>query len=247
MFTSPEDSHKHSLETLELLYGHDDFMDSIKSVADVGCGKGLDIEWWATRETREEIPKPHNYDCYAIDWAPNTVKAGLPNNVTVIEGDFNKPVLEKRVDIIWAHDCFQYSTNPIATLRNWNSMMHENGMLILQVPQCVNIEHKRYAARTYSYQPFSYNITNLIYLLACNGFDCNDGMFIKTAGDPWIKCAVYKATEPLEVRDTSWYDLVETKLLPKSAVQGIDKYGYLRQEDIVTRWIDSRITEFGRA
>jgi hypothetical protein len=51
-------SHKHSLQTLETFYEFDDFMESIGTLADMGCGSGLDLEWWATRTTRDETPRP---------------------------------------------------------------------------------------------------------------------------------------------------------------------------------------------
>jgi hypothetical protein len=40
-------------------------------------------------------------------------------------------LLPRKVDLMWCHDSFQYVLNPLATLRHWNSMMNENGMLII--------------------------------------------------------------------------------------------------------------------
>ena len=48
MFRNEEESHQHSLQTLNQLYEYDDFMMSIKTVADLGCGTGKDLIWWAT-------------------------------------------------------------------------------------------------------------------------------------------------------------------------------------------------------
>ena len=60
-FTNAQASHAHSLEILDALYQYDDFMASIKTLADLGCGKeGLDLEWWATRTTRDQSPVPLN-------------------------------------------------------------------------------------------------------------------------------------------------------------------------------------------
>ena len=47
-FKNAYESHEHSRKTLDLLYGYDSFLDSIESVADFGCGSGLDTHWWAT-------------------------------------------------------------------------------------------------------------------------------------------------------------------------------------------------------
>ena len=66
-FISHEQSHQHSLRTLETLYEYDDFMESVKDMVDLGSGSGLDLEWWATRTTREEVPQPLNIRCLGID------------------------------------------------------------------------------------------------------------------------------------------------------------------------------------
>ena len=50
-----QQSHEHSLRTLNLLDGFDDFKASIKHLADFGCGKGLDLEFFAhMRELNED-------------------------------------------------------------------------------------------------------------------------------------------------------------------------------------------------
>ena len=58
---------RHSLKVLNQLYEYDSFMDSLKNVADMGCGTGEDINWWATLTTRDDPPEPHNYNCFAVD------------------------------------------------------------------------------------------------------------------------------------------------------------------------------------
>ena len=68
-FSSAQESHLHSLETLELFYSYSDFMESIDSVCDLGCGKeGLDLEWWATREVdADDVIIPLNINCHGVD------------------------------------------------------------------------------------------------------------------------------------------------------------------------------------
>ena len=66
-FRNPESSHDHSLQTLNWLYEHDDFMASVDTLVDLGCGSGLDLEWWATRTTRDDDPRPLNIDCIGVD------------------------------------------------------------------------------------------------------------------------------------------------------------------------------------
>ena len=83
------ESHQHSRETLDVLYGYDSFLDSLEVVADMGCGSGLDINWWATLETRDDPPEPRNYVCYAVDKKIQIDPAiqALPNLV-VLEKNF---------------------------------------------------------------------------------------------------------------------------------------------------------------
>ena len=53
LFKNGYDSHQHSLEVLNLLYGYDSFLDNLKVIADMGCGRGYDAQWWAQLTTRE--------------------------------------------------------------------------------------------------------------------------------------------------------------------------------------------------
>ena len=65
MFKNLDEAHAHSLETLNLLYKYSDFMRSIKTVADLGCGAGKDLAWWATRTTDDEDrPEPLDIKCH---------------------------------------------------------------------------------------------------------------------------------------------------------------------------------------
>ena len=67
-FSSALASHAHSLQTLNVLYEFDDFMESVGSVLDLGCGDGLDMQWWATATTRDEdSPQPLNIRCMGVD------------------------------------------------------------------------------------------------------------------------------------------------------------------------------------
>lgn len=245
MFSSSQESHKHSLETLNLLYDHDDFMDSITSVADLGCGAGHDIMWWATLQTRDDEPVSHNYRCIGIDKETRQFGYGKPSNLRIVEADFDKTTLATPVDLVWSHDSLQYSENPAATLRTWNQMLSPGGAFIVIVPRTVNIEMNRWSTVTYSRQMFSFTITNLIYMLAAAGFDCKDGMFMKHPDDPWLHAMVYKSDHaPRPVNETTWYELRDLGLLPDSFDSSIFRYGFARQEDLVTRWIDQSITDW---
>ena len=66
-FATPEQSHAHSLQTLNALYEYDDYMESVGTLVDLGCGAGLDLAWWASATTRDEYPRPLNIECVGVD------------------------------------------------------------------------------------------------------------------------------------------------------------------------------------
>jgi trans-aconitate methyltransferase len=239
LFRNKYESHEHSLNTLELISVYDDFMDSITTIADMGCGSGLDITWFATLCDRDDPPRPYNYDCYAVDKDLSKMDKNLPPNVNLIQSDFSELILPKKMDLILSHDSLQFSINPLHTLKVWNKQMNVNGMLVIAVPQTMSMNHNKFTNTIYDGCYFNYNIGNLMYMLAVNGFDCRDSYFYKSSVDSWIYAAVYKSDiEPMDPSKTRWYDLVEKNLLNDSVVTSINKHGYLKQEDIMVTWLD---------
>ena len=56
---------------------------------------------------------------------------------------------------------------------------------------------------------------------------------------------MYKsAVEPLNPATTGWYELADAGLLNESMEKSIDRYGYLRQEDLITMWLDKSLQDF---
>jgi SAM-dependent methyltransferase len=250
MFSRPELSHAHSLPVLNALYEYDDFMSSIQTVADIGCGQGLDLEWWATRTTRDEKPEPLNIQCTGIDTIDQVPVVKKYKNTVYQKIDFEQglgPPKKTKFDVLWCHDAFQYAINPIKTLSQWRADASENAMLVLIVPQTTNITGKSINF----YQPsgcyYHYTMINLIHMLAIAGWDCRGGYFKKSVDDPWLYAAVYNsAIPPMNPKNTTWYDLVDKKLLPESADRSIMAHGYLNHNDLVLSWIDKSITWLGQ-
>jgi hypothetical protein len=48
------------------------------------------------------------------------------------------------------------------------------------------------------------------------------------------------------IQTTTWYELAEKNLLPETAVASINRYGYLRQQDLVLAWIDKSLSWLGQ-
>jgi trans-aconitate methyltransferase len=240
-FKNAYDSHDHSRQILDLLYGYDSFLDSISVVADMGCGAGQDVEWWATLRTRDDPPEDRDFTVYGLDQNISGIDkfvTDLPN-VKFIQGDFEQPgLLPRKVDLMWSHDSFNYAINPLQTLATWNRQMNTNGMLILSIPQNMHYQYNRFQNNSYSGVYYNHNIATLIYMLATSGFDCKDAYFYKNANDPWLYAAVYKSSEPLDPKTTSWFDLADKNLINDSMKNSINKHSYVRQEDIITTWLD---------
>lgn len=244
LFKNAHDSHRHSMEMLDMIYGYDSFLDNISTVADMGCGHGLDTEWWATLYTRDDPPEPRNFLVYAVDQNIDNIDADLlaaNPNIVPIKGNFEDRIIPRQVDIIWSHDSLQYARDPLSTLKVWKNTLNVNGMLMLVVPQTTYIQHNRLIVSNHSHQYYSYNILNLMYLLALSGFDTRDAYFYRKENSPWLYAGVYASDYDPVSDHASWYDLVERNLVNESVAASVHKFGYARLEDVVVQWFDKSL------
>ena len=248
-FINSEASHTHSLQTLNMLYEYDDFMESIRTVVDLGCGEGQDLEWWATATTRDEDPRPLNISCIGVDVAEQLPIAKQYTNMSYQKTDFEEEVYtpkKSKYDVLWCHDAFQYAVNPIQTLSKWWNIAETNAMLVLIVPQTTNIHRNQLTFFQDSGCYYHHSMVGLIHMLAVSGWDCRAGFFKKNLTDNWLHAVVYKSDiAPMDPKKTTWYDLVEKKLLPESAGKSIMSHGYLRQQDLIVPWLDHSLSILG--
>jgi len=243
-FEKTTDSHDHSLQVLNQLFEYDDFMYSIKTVVDLGCGSGDDLEWWATRTTRDEYPEQLGIKCTGVDLLDNVALTKKHPNISYQQGDFESLIEHPKAgfDILWCHDAFQYATNPLQTLSRWWDIASNGGMLYICVPITQRIHRRQleYVAPAGNF--YHYSLVNLMYMLAISGWDCRSGFFKQDVNDDWIHAVVYKSdVEPMDPKTTTWYKLSELKLLPASTDSSIHAHGYLRQQDLVIPWLDKSI------
>ena len=244
-FGSPHEKHEHSFKNvLSYMYEYDDFMDSVGRVIDLGCdAEANDMLWWANATTRDETQTPLGIKCVGV----NTFKKlnVKHSSISYQNHDIESLNRVKRTfDIVWCYDQLQYLLNPYQALSNWWHIADNNAMLVLAVPQTVNTEYHIQEYNLSLGHKYHYTMPQLIYMLAVSGWDCRSGFFKKTPGDPWLYAIVYKSdVEPMDPKETNIYKLVEeTELLPQCAVDGIHKYGKLRQRDLILPWLDKNIT-----
>ena len=246
-FRNSEESHAHSLQTLNMLYEYDDFMASISTVADLGCGDGQDLEWWATRTTRDESPKPLNINCVGVDVQPELLMAHRYRNITYQQNDFEKEIFlskKRPYDLIWSHNSFQYCINPIATLSLW---WQKASMLVIVLPQTTNLVQKQQAFEQPSGCFYHHTLVSLIHMLAVSGWDCRAGYFLKRPTDNWLHAIVYKSEHaPMDPKITSWHDLAEKNLLPDTVAKSAHAHNAVRQQDLILPWIDKSLTWYGK-
>jgi len=250
IFATHKDSHSHALETLSQLQEYDEFMESIQTMVDLGCGTGLDLEWWATRATREENPKPLNIKCTGVDMLDQLPVAHCYPNITYQKTDFEGKIstpAKNKYDVLWSHNSFQYTLNPVQTLSNWWHIASDGGMLVIVVPQTTNIHHHKLAFTQESYSYHHHTLVSLIHMLAVSGWDCRAGFFLKRPQDLWLHAVVYKSNHaPLDPRTTSWHTLSEMGLLPESAARSVYAHGELDQRDLVLPWLDQSLSDLSQ-
>jgi len=251
LFKNSHDSHQHSLTVLNSLVDYDSFLDSLTVIADMGCGAGLDAKWWADLQTRDEPPEPRNYIVYAVDQNTDQIDPDVlkTKNVVPIQGNFENRIIPRQVDLMWAHDSFQYSRDPYKCLATWKQTLNVNGMLVLSIPQTTywDKQYGKLVVSQHNHQYYSYNLLNLTYMLAVSGFDCRDAYFYRDPNSPWLYAAVYAtANEPMIDKEVTWHELAEKRLINDSLLNSINKYGYVRLDDVVVMWLDKnwyRITD----
>lgn len=238
-----------SLKILNALHQYDDFMESIQSVVDLGCGAGHDLEWWANCATRDETPQPLNIQCVGVDILDQLPMAHNHRNVTYQRVDFETTINPSKnlFDVLWCHDSFQYCINPLTTLTKWKDIASDGAMLVIAIPQSLQIQRNQLSHHLLSGVFYHHTIVSLMYMLAVTGWDCRSGFFQQETADPWIRAVVYKTNQaPMNPKTTTWYDLLETNLLPESAERSIMAHGYLKQQDLLVPWLDKSLSWLGK-
>ena len=248
MFSTQSQNPRPSLDILNALQEYDEFMESIGTIVDLGCGEGLDTEWWATRMTKDEVPKPLNIMCTGVDQISQLFAPRKYKNVSYQGVDFENFISPNtKFDVLWCHDAFQYCIDPLGTLSKWRNITNDSGMLAITIPTTITIHHRQLAFTQPSGCYYHHTMVSLIHMLATAGWDCATGFFLQRPNDLWIRAIAYKSEhEPLNPKTTNWHQLRELNLLPESAAKSVQDHNYLRQQDLVLPWLDHSLTWMGK-
>lgn len=236
-------------EFLELLNAYGTFMESIDTLADMGCGYGEDLEWWATRALLDDDDNeiPLNIKCTGVDLHSDKGKlvAQKYDNVVFENRDFELATnSEKRYDVIWCNNSFQYCANPFETLKIWREMVTDGGMIAMIVPATTYLEDNRTVITIGANSMYHYTTVSLIHMFALAGLEV--AFMQQKLGDPWIKLVAYKTKHgPFDPKTTSMYDLMGKHLLPHAAEECIQRFGYLRQDALTLPWLDKTLRWHG--
>lgn len=237
---SHEDSHAHSLETLDVLNRYQDFMDNVSTVADMGCAQGLDAMWWAQLAKTDGTPR--NIKVNAVDIAIDPLTVLRHPSINYIQRSYaDSGLSDDSQDLVWSHNSLQCSKDPLGTLLHWNQIMRTDAMLVISLPYNFYINNHRNIPKvdtTYingSY--FNWTLGNLILALAAAGFDVRDSHFRFDRVNCWIQAAVYKSTRKPNI-NMDWYEMCEQRLLPISIESALNRNGTFKDTDIVCEWID---------
>lgn len=236
-----------SLEVLELLGEHHEFMSSIKNIAVIEDRHGGDAAWWSDYRSDDEQTKS-TYNIKNFVRKNQCQGQHRRPNVKFVETDMSSTgAAPGSFDLIWANNCLQRSSNPFETLCHWWDLLKLDGMLCLSVPQTNYIDDLgRWKITSYSGEYFSWNMVNLIQSLAVCGFDCRDGHFKQVRHDPYIWASVYRgSTQPRDPATTNWYELKELGLTPVYLDECINRFGCVKHEFLKVEWLDHSIYDIG--
>jgi len=234
-------------QTLEYLNQFDDFKRSIKHMADLGCGNGSHLEYWANmRELLEDGTEGRYLDFNCVGFDLDCEKI-IPQRKNIKYKNFDLNIdnimWSVNFDVVWCHDVMQYIYSPLEFLGRVNRAMSLGGMFYLSVPSTVNVLQHRFQNYTPAQHYNTFTVTQILYILGLNGFDIKDYYLQKRKYEDIIQVVVYKERDPLPYT-TTWYSMVEQGFVNANMEEIIMRNGVLEDQGLVTTWLDGTVQDY---
>lgn len=238
-----------SMQVLDLLGEHNEFMDSLHEVGILDDKIGNHTTWFSDyRSTDDTIESQYNITNLYI--SESHLQEHRRENVKNIKVDnlYNTNIDNESFDFLWAHNVFQKEINPMQSLNHWWNIMREDAMLCISVPIRTYIDDlNRWRTDSYPGELYNWNMLTLIQMLAMSGFDCYDGHFKFKRGENFLWASVYKGTQqPLDPHNTTWYDLAEKELIPPSLIKCVNQFGHAKMEKVTVEWLDHSLYDLSK-
>jgi len=121
--------------------------------------------------------------------------------------------------------------------------MSTGSMLYLCVPSTVSVYQNRFQNYTPGQNYNTFTVSQILYLLALNGFDVKDFYLQKEKYTDLIQVLTYKEREPLPY-NTSWYEMFDMDILNENMKELVLGNGILSDQGLVTKWLDGTIYDY---
>jgi hypothetical protein len=111
------------------------------------------------------------------------------------------------------------------------------------VPSTISVYQNRFQNYTPTQHFNTFSVSQIIYLLALNGFDVNDFYLQKEKFIDIIQVVTYKEREPLPY-STSWYEMVDMGILNDNIKEIVLQNNILSDQGLVTKWLDGTVYDY---
>lgn len=223
--------------------------DQSLNVLDVGCGLGMQAEWWATRRPKLDNDKfglKASTECHGVDLYP--ADGGLIDKFFFKQEDYhNMSYSNAQFDIVWSHFSLEYSPSPMKALAEWRRVCKDDGHLYLTVPCSFKKKFGRIHTDTKPGQQSWYTAPILINMLAYTGWLPKDSYFqvdFKKGVIRAIIAANPDQSTPLDPITTNIYELDERGLFDRWCSAMIHDRGMIDESNLVITWVTGTTLDF---
>ena len=131
----------------------------------------------------------------------------------------------------------QHIYSPVEFLGRVNKAMAMGSMLYLCVPSTVTVFQNKFQNYTPGLHYNTFTVSQILYLIAINGFDVKDFYLQKEKHVDLIQVLTYKEREPLPY-NTTWYEMADMGILNDNITELVMKNGTLNDQGLITTWLD---------